>query len=137
MADQAQGTQLLTGFYDIEGGKSRWTAKNFSVLLKTPDGSDARGAELTLKLYVPDVQIRNLGAITLSAAAGGQQLPGRTYSRANEYAYSATLPADALRPGFVVVNFRLDKSSTGLNGDARELGVIVTEVGLSLQSRAQ
>ena len=28
MADPAQAAQLLSGFYDIEGGKSRWTAKN-------------------------------------------------------------------------------------------------------------
>ena len=52
MADPAQAAQLLDGFYGIEGGKSRWTAKNFSVLLKAPPGSERNGAELALKLYL-------------------------------------------------------------------------------------
>jgi hypothetical protein len=124
MADPSQAGQLLNGFYGIEG-KSRWTARDFSVLLKaTP------GAELFLKLYIPDVQIRNLGPITLSADAGGRELSARTYAKSGDYTYSAHAPADALRSGFAVVNFHLDKASVGLNGDARELGVIVTEVGL-------
>jgi len=134
MADPAQAAQLLNGFYGIEGGKSRWTAKNFSVLLRTPPGGNV---QLYLKLYVPDVQIRNLGPITISANIAGSELPAQTFSQSNEYTYSANVPAEALRPGIVVVNFRLDKSSAGLNGDARELGVVVTEVGLAPPSPAQ
>lgn len=134
MADPAQAAQLLSGFYDIEGQRSRWTAKNFSVLLKTPPGG---AVQLYLKLYVPDVQIRNLGPITISADVAGFELPARTFSQSNEYTYSANVPTEALRPGIVVVNFRLDKSSVGLNGDARELGVVVTEVGLAPPSPAQ
>lgn len=131
MADPSQATQLLSGFYDVEG-KSRWTAKNFSVLLKAPPG-----AELRLKLFVPDVQLRNLGSITMSANVNGRALPSRTFSKSGEYTYSAQIPADALTPGLIVVNFQLDKASVGLNGDARELGVIVTEVSLPLPSPAQ
>ncbi len=130
MADPAQAAQLLSGFYDIEGGKSRWTAKTFSVLLKVPPGSDQNGADLALKLYFPDIQIRNLGPITLSAEVDGHQLPAHTFPQSNEYTYSAHVPAEALRSGFAVVNFRLDKSATGLNGDARDLGVVVSEVSL-------
>ncbi len=81
-----------------------------------------------LKLYVPDVQIRNLGPITISADVAGHELPARTFSQSNEYTYSATFPPKRCDPAIVVVNFRLDKSSVGLNGDARELGVVVTEV---------
>ena len=83
---------------------------------------------LSLKLYVPDVQIRNLGPITIGAEVAGQQLPSLTLSKPMEYTYSARVPAAALRSGYAVVNFHLDKSSIGLNGDARELGVVVTEV---------
>jgi hypothetical protein len=123
MADTSQAGQLLSGFYGIEG-KTRWTAKNFSVLLKA-----APGAQLVLNLFIPDVQIQNLGPITMSANVGGQDLPSRTFSKPGEYMYSAPVPAEALRSGVVAVKFRLDKSSVGLHGDARELGVIVTEVG--------
>jgi hypothetical protein len=134
MADPVQAAQLLNGFYNIEGGRSRWTAKTFSVLLKVPPGDSAA---LSLKLYVPDVQIRNLGPITISAQVAGQELPSLVLSKPMEYTYSASVPAQALQSGFAVVNFRLDKSSTGLNGDARELGVVVTEVGLAPRSPRQ
>ena len=75
--------------------------------------------------------------MTLSADAGGHELPSRTFSQSNEYTYSAHVGAEALASGFVVVNFRLNKSSAGLSGDARELGVVVTEVGLAPPSPAR
>jgi hypothetical protein len=136
MANPAQAAQLLNGFYGIEG-KSRWTAKNFSVLLKVPPGSELNGAELLLKVYVPDAQFQKLGAITLSGDVGGFELPQRTFSQSNEYTYVAQVPVGALRSGFAVVNFRLDKSSAGLNGDARDLGIVVTSVSLEQPSQVR
>ena len=136
MDEPAQSAQLLDGFYGMEG-KSRWTARKFSVLLKAPDGSERDGAELALNLYLPDVQIQHLGPIQMLADVGGRQLPARTFSQPGEFTYTAHVPAELLQSGFVVLEFRLDKSSVGLNGDARELGVVVTEVGLEPPSRAQ
>ena len=104
------------------------------MLLKVPPGPNV---SLALKLYVPEAQIRNLGPITISAEVAGQELPSLVLSKPMEYIYSARMPTATLRSGYVVVNFRLDKSSIGLNGDARELGVVVTEVGLAPPSPAQ
>lgn len=131
MSDPAQSAQLLTGFYDLEG-KSRWTARNFAVLLKT-----APGAELSLKLYIPALQLQNLGPITLTANVAGHELPSSTFSKPGEYTYSAQIPADAIAAGLAVANFQLDKSSAGRNGDARDLGIIVTEVGFLPASPAR
>ncbi len=136
VADLAQSAQLLSGFYNVEGGRSRWTAKTFSVLLNAPPDSGRNGAELSLKLYLPDVQFRNLGPLTMTADTGGQSLPALTLSKPDEYIYPVHVPAQALASGFVVIHFRLDKSSIGLNGDARELGVVVTGVSLAPPSRA-
>jgi hypothetical protein len=136
MADPSQSAQLLNGFYNIEG-KSRWTARNFTVLLKGLPGSNPQSAELALKLYIPDSQIQKLGAITLRGEVSGRELPAQTFSQSSEYTYSARVPAEALRSGFAVLNFRLDKSSGGRNGDARDLGIVVTEVGLRPPSPAQ
>ncbi len=130
MGDRAHGGQLLSGFYNIEAGAWRWTAKNFSVLLKTPPGSDRNGADLVLKVFLPDSQLQRLGAMTLSADTGGHTLAARTLTGANEFTYSAPVPAGALQPGFVVVNFRLDKAAVNVQADARELGVVVTAVEL-------
>jgi hypothetical protein len=136
MADPAQAAQLLNGFHSVEAGTWRWTAKTFSVLLKAPPGSERKGAELALKFYLPDLQIHRLGAMTLSADAGGRALPSRTFTESKDYTYSAHIPAEALQSGFVAVNFRLDKAAAKLNGDKRELGVVATEVSLDPPSQA-
>ncbi len=75
--------------------------------------------------------------MTLNAEIGAHELPARTFSQSNEYTYSARVPAEALHSGLVVVNFRLDKSSSGVNGDARELGVVVTAVSLGPPSQVR
>ena len=130
MGDPAHAAQLLNGFYNTEAGAWRWTAKNFSVLLKTPPGAERNGAELVLKFFVPDSQLQRLGAITLSADSDGHSLAARTLTHSNEYTYSTPVPAGALQPGFVVMNFRLDKAAVNVPGDERELGVVVSAVEL-------
>ncbi|HTW66838.1 MAG TPA: hypothetical protein VME17_19595 [Bryobacteraceae bacterium] len=130
MADAAHAGQLLSGFYPIEAKTWRWTAKNFSVLLMAPPGSASTGADLTLRLFTPDAQFQRLGAMTLGAAAGGHTLPAHKYDKPGGSVYTAHVPAEALRSGFIAVKFRLDKAAVNVNGDARELGVIVTAVSL-------
>lgn len=103
-------------------------------MLRVPPGANQG---IYLKLYVPDVQIRNLGSITMSAEANGHGLPSVVLDKPMEYVYRANVAPDALRSGFAVVNFKLDKSSAGLNGDARDLGVVVTEVGFAPLSPPQ
>jgi hypothetical protein len=128
--DPARAAQLLKGFYNIEANAWRWSAKNFSVLLKAPPGSEKNGCELALHFYIPDAQVQKSGAMTLSAEIDGHELPARTFSQTNAYTYSAHVPAELLQSGFVAVNFRLDKAAIGLNGDSRELGVVVTSISL-------
>jgi hypothetical protein len=137
MADASQAGQLLSGVYTIEAGKWRWTAKNFSILLKAPPGFERNGAELKLKLVLPEVQFRSLGPITIRADVSGREFPAFSLSKPDEYVYSAHVPADALRSALAVVNFRLDKAAMGVNGDARELGVVVIAVSLDPARPAQ
>lgn len=126
-SDPAQAPLFLSGFYDIEG-KSRWTAKTFSVLLKVGSGSPAA---LDLEFYIPDIQIRNLGPITIRASIAGRELAPQTFSSAATHRYSVPVPADVLRALFVTVDFRLDKSSEGRYADSRDLGIVVTRAALS------
>lgn len=129
-SDPAQAALFLSGFYDIEG-KSRWTARSFSVLLKA---GDARAPALDLEFFVPDIQIRNLGPITVRASIAGQELAARTFSRPGPQRYSVPVPPGALHAPFVTADFRLDKSSEGRYADSRDLGIVVTRVGLSERS---
>ncbi|HEX5228055.1 MAG TPA: hypothetical protein VFW44_10110, partial [Bryobacteraceae bacterium] len=126
-APRLTGATPLAGFYASEG-TTRWTAKDFSILLPAEPGE-----ALVLHFFVPDIQIQHLGVISLTADVNGRALPAMTFPRSGEYTYSAPLSA----AGTIVVNFHLDKASVGLNGDARELGVIVSEVGSSPPSLAR
>jgi hypothetical protein len=137
VADPSQAPQLLDGFYAIEDQKSRWATKKFSVLLKVPAGFDRDGAQLMLQFYLPDVLLHALGPITMKASISGQDLPARTFSKPGVDAYSVPVPAASLHSGLAEVEFSLDKSAIGLGGDARELGVIVTDVGFAPLSPAR
>ena len=54
VSDPAASAQLVRGFYGLEGGGWRWTAKQFEVALKPPAGAAQNGAKLSFHLNVPD-----------------------------------------------------------------------------------
>lgn len=131
MNDETAAAQLVAGFYDVEQNTWRWTSRSFSVALKAPEGSEQNGARLSLRLFIPDGHIRQLGPITLRADAGGEALPARTFSKPGEYEYSAEIPPGCAGEDHpVYVNFHLDKAIPAGLLDGRELGVVVTRVGL-------
>src|SRR5512143_1558029 len=95
MDDSNAGAQLVRGFYPLEGGPWRWTAGRFSVILRPPPGAAQFGARLELKLNIPEVACRQLGAMTLSATADGQPLAPEKYAAAGDYVYARDVPAAA------------------------------------------
>lgn len=130
VADAATAAQLLTGFYGLEQGSWRWTAGSFSVLLRPPALASQRGARLLVKLAIPEPVIQKLQNITLKATVNNVALAPETYPRPGEYAYSREVPASALAGASAIVDFTLDKTFAPGGGDQRELGIIVTTVGL-------
>ena len=123
--------QLLDGFYGIESGAWRWTAKDFSVKLKTPVEAATKGATLRFILTVPQVVIDKSGPVTLSAKVGGTELAPETYSSAGEnLSYQREVPSNALGGSETVVNFHLDKSFVPGGQDLRELGLVATTIAL-------
>lgn len=130
MGDPKAESQLVTGLYGVEAGAWRWTAKQFTVVLRTPNGSQAKGAKLLLKLTVPPVVIEKLKTVSLSATANGNSLPPETYTQPGDYVYTRDVPASALTGESVKVDFQLDKAIPPSGGDLRELGVIVLNASL-------
>jgi hypothetical protein len=122
--------QLISGFYDLESGAWRWTARNFSIALKRPPGAEQNGAKLILRFVIPDVQIQRLGPITLRADVAARALSPETLSKAGTYSYSRDVPADAFHFDTVLASFSLDKAAPPTESDLRELGVVVTSVAL-------
>jgi hypothetical protein len=130
VADPAASAQLLKGFYALEQNSWRWTAGAFSVALRPPARAAERGARLQVSLAIPEVVVQRLGALTLKATVGSAVLPPETYSKPGDHVYSREVPASALAGNSVVVDFALDKTLAPGGGDERQLGIIVTTIGL-------
>ena len=127
-ADARASAQLVKGFHDIETSW-RWTHKSFSIVLKPPANAAKNGATLQVQLAAAEPVMKVTGPQTLSAKIGPLQLAPETFAKPGQYTYTRDVPASAFQSDAVVVEFALDKAATGLNGDIRELGVIVSLIG--------
>lgn len=122
--------QLVSGFYGLESGAWRWTAKQFSVSLHPPFGAAQKGGKLSVKLTIPGVVIDQNKTVTLSGTAGNAPLAPETYTTPGDYFYVRDVPAGALSGEAVRFDFWLDKAMKPGGGDIRELGIIVSSIGL-------
>jgi hypothetical protein len=130
MGDPKAETQLVSGFYGIEGNAWRWTQRQFSVVLRPPVGSAAKGATLHVRLTVPDPVIAKLKTVSLFAAISGSTLAPETYTQPGTYTYTRDVAARLLTGESVRVDFGLDKAMPPSGADLRELGLVVLEIGL-------
>lgn len=130
VSDAKLESQLVTGFYGIEGNAWRWTAKKFSVVLHAPMGAAQKGATLDVALTVPGVVIEKLKTISLVATVDGRPLPPETYTEPGQFTFKRDLPPGAIASDSVRVDFQLDKSIPPTGADQRELGIIVSSIGL-------
>jgi len=131
-ADPRASTQLLRGFHDIEQGAWRWSMGKFSVTLKPPAGGAKNGARIEVKLSVPDPVIQKLQAVTLSASVNGVAIGSETFSKAGDFTFSKEIAAStgAMAQDAVTVDFTLDKFLAAGTVEQRELGVVVSSIGL-------
>lgn len=123
-------SHFAKGFYDVEQGAWRWTNKEFAVDLSPPLHSDQKGAQLMMKLAIPDAVIQKLTSVQLSASIQGFKLEPQTYTKAGQYTYTRDVPADKLQSDVVRIDFALDHTLPPTPTDRRQLGIIVSEVGL-------
>ena len=135
MDDPRAGAQLVHGFYLLEEDKWRWTASRFGVILRPPpsaaQGVPAQyGARLELMLTIPDVVVRELGSLTLSATAAQSPLAPEKYTKAGDYVYARDVPASALGGDSISIEFATDKAIPAGKIEQRELALVVTSVGL-------
>jgi hypothetical protein len=122
--------QLLTGFYNVENGAWRWTARSFSASLAVPPGAATKGGKLTFRFVFPDPAFQALHSVTLSAKVKDTVLALETYSTTGEHVYSRDIAAGDLAASPVRVDFALDKALPPGPVDIRELGVIAKQITL-------
>jgi hypothetical protein len=129
VADPHTSSQLISGWYAVEKGEWRWTARKFSAVLRPPIGALKSGAVLTLNFTIPAPVIARLETVTLTASIGGTQLEPQTYRRAEQSIYSRDVPARLLSGHSVRIDFTLDKALPP-GSDPREFGIIANRLRL-------
>jgi hypothetical protein len=131
--DPAAASQLLTGFYGIEGGEGgdawRWTGPDFSLALAPPPTS-THGARLLLRLYFPETQIKKLGPMTLTAFVDGEPLAPETYDKSGSYDFVRDIPACFLDTNVLPITFSFDPYSPRSETEGRDLGAVVLMAAL-------
>jgi hypothetical protein len=130
MNDASAKEQLARGFYNLESGTWRWTAGNFSAVLKTPPGAAQKGATLTLNLVASDAVLKQVHSQSLTASIGAKALKTEKYLDAGSHTFSADVPASLLTGDTVTIDFSLDNALPPGATDRRELGLIATAVGI-------
>jgi hypothetical protein len=131
MGDPRAVPQLLEGFYGLEQGVWRWTARKFSVAIQAPSGGSGQDSQLEFKFSIPEAVISRVGALTLTARVNGTDIGSESYQKSGEYAFSKPVSASALKSGEAVkVEFELDKALPPGEADQRELGLVAVSVAL-------
>ena len=74
--------------------------------------------------------IQKVTSVQLSASIQNYKLDPQVYTKSGQYTYTRDVPADQLQNEVVRINFALDHSLPPAGNDMRELGIIVSEVGL-------
>ena len=130
MGDSKLESQLVSGFYPVEQGAWRWTAKQFTVVLKVPFGAAQHGGTLEFNLTVPQVVIDKLKTVSLAASVDGKPLPPETYTQAGPSTYKRDIPGDMLTGENVKIDFQLDKAMPPSGAELRELGIVANSISL-------
>ena len=108
----------------------RWTAGNFTIVLKTPPGAAQKGAALTLNLSAADAVLKEVHSQNLTASIGPKVLKTEKYADPGAHTFAADVPAALLTGDTVTIDFSLDNSLPPGAVDRRELGIIVTAASL-------
>ena len=130
VADPRGEPQLLRGFYPLEEGAWRWTAKRFAVILATPPPVEGHQSDLDLRATLPHAFQAYL-PITISAEINHVNIGSHVFSElVHEKLITLPIPAGVLTDGPALVEFTLDKALTPTTGETRELGMVVTSVAI-------
>ena len=132
-ADPRGAVQLLRGFHDVENDAWRWSAGEFAATLRVPKNAAQKGATLILKFAIAEPSIQKFGSVTIAGKLDSLDLKPEKYTAAGAATYTREIPASALAGESVTVSFKLDKFIPSSDADQRDLGVIVSLIGLEVR----
>lgn len=124
LGETPAASQMLHGFYALEGGTWRWSKQSFGVLLRSPQTA----AKLQLHFTLPGLVLERLGPITIHATVNGtMMLEPQPFSTEGGHLYSRDVDVKDLAK----VEFHTDKALAPGVVDERELALIVSRVELT------
>lgn len=131
MADPTAKAQL-SGFNELENGAWRWTTGKFSATLRVPATAAQTGATLNFTFTLPDVVLKQLQHIALTASIGDNVLGTEEYETAGRYVFTKDIVPSLLKNDTVKIDFMLDRIMPK-GADKRDLGVIAHSVGITVK----
>lgn len=132
VAEPAAASQILHGFHAVEGNAWRWSMRTFAVSLRPPDQAGRNGAQLELHYAIPEAIAAKMQGVSITASIDGKTLPPFKSQGQGSLVYRQSVPAELLRDKeAVIVEFNLDKVMEPGSLDSRELGLVVSKIGLT------
>ena len=128
--DPRTAIQLLRGFHDIENNSWRWTGPKFAVALRPPKAVPAEGAKLYMEYTVAELFAQKIPKATLTVIVNGKALEPEVITKAGNFKLERLVPGTMLQGDVATIDFSLDKFLEAGAVDQRELGLIVSAVGL-------
>jgi 4-amino-4-deoxy-L-arabinose transferase-like glycosyltransferase len=112
------GSQIVSGFYEVEAGQWRWMSGEGVMLLRRPAGP----SQIVVRFAIPDAA----PARRLTVAVDGIRLASRTFPGPGTYTLEIPAPEGTAPSARLAIS--VDKTFTP-PGDKRRLGVIVNAAG--------
>ncbi|WP_321472394.1 hypothetical protein [uncultured Paludibaculum sp.] len=129
VAEARDASQLLSGFYGLEGNAWRWSTKKFAVSLAPPATTAPQGASLELDCSLPEVIATRMLGVSVTPTVGTTKLAPIRIDKIGDQTLKFDVPPDALKQDAIIVQFELDKAIAPSASDSRELGIVVARIG--------
>ena len=125
--------QLVSGWYQLESPSSggyRWTGKKAVARL----GCEPGFKHITASVYIRDINVYPEKSIDVDLQVNDQTVQSRHFEKSGLYTIEGPLPT-GLTDGEMIVAISLNKifvpSQIGQGDDQRQLGLVVSRIGLS------
>ena len=127
MGDIRSKPQLTGGWYPVEDGAWRWTAKEAEAVLRVPARS---GVAFEMQLFfMPDYMKLAGSPVTVSVFINDKPLTEENYVQPGGYRLAKAVPHDLMSSTAAKVSIRLNRMLPPTGPDERELGVVVERLG--------
>jgi hypothetical protein len=122
------GIQFIDGWHSIEEGGWRWTERRFSARIRVPE--QQKEPVLRLHFTLPQALMDRVTSVKIQAKVNEVKLDSQKFQKPGGYVFERSIPRKSLNGDMALVEFELDNALPAHEMDERELGVIVSSIGI-------